>query len=170
MASFEKLEVWWKPNLVYWYNMGAFICSCSQRSYTRSKVIWGQDVRLAENVKYTLFEKLKSNWNQTWFIDIMWEPSYVHDIRGHIPRSKGHLRSSCKIGWKCKIYLIWKIDVRLEPNLIFDIMWEPSYVHEVRGHIPRSKVIWDQIVRLKIWNWSHLKRWSLIGTKLGLWM
>ena len=34
------------------------------------------------------FEKLKSDWNQTWFIDIIWELSYVHAVKGHIPRWK----------------------------------------------------------------------------------
>ena len=34
------------------------------------------------------FEKLKSDLNQTWFIDIILEPSYVHAVKGHIPRSK----------------------------------------------------------------------------------
>ena len=28
------------------------------------------------------FEKLKSNLNQTWFIDIIWEPSYVQAVKG----------------------------------------------------------------------------------------
>ena len=37
-------------------------------------------------MKVTLFEK--SNWDQTWFIDIMWDPPYVNAVKGHIPRSK----------------------------------------------------------------------------------
>ena len=63
-----KVEVRFKPNLVYWYNMWPFICSCSQRSCTKVK---------------------------------------------------GHLRSSCKIGWKCENGLIWKVEVRFEPNLFY---------------------------------------------------
>ena len=42
---------------------------------SRSNVIWGQVVRKAENVKMTSFEKLKSDLNQTWFIDIIWKLS-----------------------------------------------------------------------------------------------
>ena len=38
----------------------------------RSKVIRGQVVREAKNVKMALFEKLKFDWNQTRFIDIIW--------------------------------------------------------------------------------------------------
>ena len=49
-------------------------------------------------MKMALFEKLKSDWNQTWFIDKIWEPSYVHRVKDHIPKFKGHVRSSCKIG------------------------------------------------------------------------
>ena len=32
-------------------------------------------------MKMALFEKLKSDWNQTWVIDIIWEPSYVHAVK-----------------------------------------------------------------------------------------
>ena len=42
----------------------------------------------AENVKMVSFEKLNSDLNQTWFIDIIWEPSYVHPVKGHKSRSK----------------------------------------------------------------------------------
>ena len=35
-------------------------------------------------MKIAIFEKLKSDWNQTWFNDIIWEPSYVHAVKGHI--------------------------------------------------------------------------------------
>ena len=41
-------------------------------------------------MKMASFEKLKSDLNLhvTWFIDIIWEPLYVHAVKGHIPRSK----------------------------------------------------------------------------------
>ena len=39
-------------------------------------------------MKVASFEKLKSDWNQFWFTDIIWEPSYVHAVKGHILRSK----------------------------------------------------------------------------------
>ena len=41
-----------------------------------------------ENVKLASFEKLKSDWNQTWFMGIIYEPSIVDEVEGHIPRSK----------------------------------------------------------------------------------
>ena len=118
------------------------------------------------------FEKLKSNWNQTRFICIMWEPSYVHTVRGHVPRSKviwgqvvrwaenvkmvsfekltwtklgvliqygnlhmfmwsrlhimiiGQPRSTCKMTWKCKFWLIFIFEDQLElPNRCGGQMW-----------------------------------------------
>ena len=56
-------------------------------------------------MKMASFEKLKSDLNQNWFIDIIYEPSQVHAVKGHVPRS-GHLRSSCKAGRKCENGLI----------------------------------------------------------------
>ena len=32
---------------------------------------------------------------------------------------KGHLRSSCKIDWKCENGLIWKVEARFQPNLVY---------------------------------------------------
>ena len=93
------LKMWNWPHLKSWKsdrNQTWFIGIIWKPSYvhevkghiSRSKVIWGQVVRQAENVKLTTFEKLKSNWNQTWLIGIIWEPSYVHEVKGHISRSK----------------------------------------------------------------------------------
>ena len=39
-------------------------------------------------MKVASFEKLKSDWNQIWFVDIIWEPLYVHVSKGHKSRSK----------------------------------------------------------------------------------
>ena len=48
-------------------------------------------------MKMVSFEKLKSDLNQTWFIDIIWEPSYVHAVKRSQIKVKGHLRSTGKI-------------------------------------------------------------------------
>ena len=91
-----KVEVRLEPNLVYWYNMGTFIRSWGQRSYTKVK---------------------------------------------------GHLRSSCMIGWKCENGLIWKVEVWFEQNLVY---WYNRNLHMFmwsKGHKSRSKVIWGQLVR-----------------------
>ena len=48
-------------------------------------------------MKMVLFEKLKSDSNQTWLkYGQIWGPSYVHAVKGHT-KVKGHLRSGCKI-------------------------------------------------------------------------
>ena len=115
MALLEKLKSDW--------NQTWFIGIIWEPSYVRavkghiprSKVIWGQVVWYGKNVKMALFEKLKSDWSQTWFIDMIWEPSYVRVAKDHT-KIEGHIRSGCKIGWKCENGLIWKVEVRFEPN------------------------------------------------------
>ena len=41
-------------------------------------------MKMASFVKMASFEKLKSDLNHTWFIDIVWKPSYVHAGRSQI--------------------------------------------------------------------------------------
>ena len=43
------------------------------------------------------FEKLKSDLNHTWFIDVIWEPLYVHVVERSQIKVKVHLRSTCKM-------------------------------------------------------------------------
>ena len=107
-------------------------------------LLWKR-VNICLYIPHTLMD-----FNQTWVIGATWGPSFVDEVKGHISGSKvtyQDKRWSCKIGWKCKIGLNWKVEVRLEPNLVMDITRESSFVNEVKGHIPRSKVIWGQIVR-----------------------
>ena len=113
---------------------------------------------------------------------MIWEPSYVHVVKGHIPRSKviyqgqrsytkvkGHLRSSCRIGWKCESGLIWKVEVRLEPNLVcwYNMGTFKCSCGQRSYQGQRSSEVKLQD-RLNMWKWSHLKSWSLIWIKLGL--
>ena len=51
----------------------------------------------AENVKVISFENLKSDWNQTWLIDIMQEATHVHEVEGHKYKVKCYVRSTYKI-------------------------------------------------------------------------
>ena len=127
-----KVEVRLEPNLVYGYKMGTFICWWGQGHILRSKVIWGQVGRKVENEKLVIwvsFEKLKSDWNQTWFMDIKWEPSYVDEVKVTLGQRSSEV---WKKGWKWKITLIWKVEVWLEPKWFMDINWEPSFVDEVK--------------------------------------
>ena len=51
------------------------------------------------------FEKLKSDWNQTWVIDATWEPSLVDKIKSYISRSKviwGQI-----VRWEMRIHLTY---------------------------------------------------------------
>ena len=114
-----KVEAWLEPNLVYWYNMWPFICWCGQRSYTKVKghlrssceigwkcengLIWKVEVWLEPNLVYW--------YNMGAFICSCSQRSYT--------KAKGHLRSSCKIVWKCENGLICKVDVWFEPNLVY---------------------------------------------------
>ena len=77
-----------------------------------------------ENVKVASFEKLKSNWNQSWIIDRLKDSLYVRSCgQRSYTKVKGNQGSSCKIGSKWKIHLIWKVDARLELNLGLLIKW-----------------------------------------------
>ena len=121
-------------------------------------MLWWISTKLGHRCNMgTLICLLKSDWNQTWFIDTIWDPLYAHAIKGHIvyTKVKGHQRSSCKMGSKCKIHLIWKVEVWLEPNLVylynvgtFTISRDQRSQMKVKGHV-RSicKIAW----KCQIW-------------------
>ena len=88
----------------------------------RSKVIYhGQrlsEVTLGWKCENGLIWSWKSDLNQTWFIDVMCEPSCSCSQR-LCTKVKGHLRSSCKKGWKYENGLIWKVELWFKPNLVY---------------------------------------------------
>ena len=91
----------------------------------------------------------KSDWNQTsWFIDIIWEPSYVHGVKGQIPRSKVIWGQVVRQTENVKVVSFEKLKFDLNQTWLIDIIWEYSYVHAVKGRIPRSNVICGQLVNL----------------------
>ena len=66
-------------------------------------------------VIWVSFEKLKSNWNQTWVKDAIGIPLYVSKVK-----YQGQGSSEVKLGGKCKICIIKKKnEVQLQPNLIY---------------------------------------------------
>ena len=82
-------------------------------------VIWRQIVI----VMVALFqiaphEQVRSDYNQTWIIDALWEPSSYDALRGHMTRSK-------VIGGQIVIVMValfqiapaWTGSLRLQPNL-----------------------------------------------------
>ena len=89
------------------------------------------------------FEKLKSNYNQTWFKDEIGVPSYVNEVKGQVPRSRviwGQVR------WKMLVFIIWSPLKSWSPiGTKQDAIGVPLYVNEVKGHVPRSRVIWGQV-------------------------
>ena len=114
----------------------------------RSRVIWGQ-VRwnLLVFVIWVSFEKLKSDWNQTWVNDAM---GFLCML---IMRAKimyqGWGSSEVKSGGKCKIgitFCCWKDEVQLQPNLSCRCNMWTSY--SVSG--------WD-LVKLSFLSYIHVR-------------
>ena len=88
----------------------------------------------------SLFEKLKSNWKQTWFIDKIWEPSYVHAVKGHLRSScgqrsytkvKGHLRSD------------WNVKMASFEKLKSDLNQSGGSRSDVNLHYPQTATAGD---------------------------
>ena len=102
--------VTWEPS---------FVDEVKGHNIPRSKVIRGQAVRWAQNVKFTSFEKLRTDWNQTWFIDTIWDPLYVHAFKGHAPRSKVIRCQVVRWAQNVKFTSFEKLEVQLEPNLVY---------------------------------------------------
>ena len=71
--------------------------------------------------------------------------------RSHI-KVKGHLKSSCKVGLKCKIHLIWKVEVWNQTWFIdvgtFPCSRRQRSQMKVKGHVKLNcKIAW----KCKIW-------------------
>ena len=124
--------IWTKLGLLIWYGKLQYVHAVKSH-IPRSKVIWRQVVKYAENVKMTSFEKFKSDLNQTWFIDMIWEPSYVHGIKGHIPRSKViwgqvvnlHHPGDTNSPWTEKYFICFSINLLISNYLTHcELAWE----------------------------------------------
>ena len=82
----------------------------------RSKVIRGQVVRWAQNVKFTSFEKLEVRLEPNldyWYNVGTFTCSWGHRSQMKV---KGHVRSIFRRAWKCKIWLICILEDQLEPG------------------------------------------------------
>ena len=69
---------------------------------------------------WVCFEKLKSNWNQTWVKDAIGVSLYVNEVKFHVHQVQGS--SEVRLGGKCKICIFVlksQVDVQLQPNLIY---------------------------------------------------
>ena len=127
----ESIDVTWEPSFVDEIK-GHLRSSCKIGWKCENGLIW----------------KVGSpNWNQTWFIDIIWGPSYVNAVKGHILRSKVIWGQVVRYAENVKMASFEKLKSDWNQTWFIDIIWGPSYVLTVKGHIPRSKVIWGQVVR-----------------------
>ena len=105
--------------------------------------------------KLLLFEQVRFNYNQTWIIGALWEPSHYDALGGHMTRSKviwGQIvRSSVRRPLKFwltffKLLLFEQVRFNYNQTWIIGALWKPSYYDARGGHMTRSKVIWGQIV------------------------
>ena len=114
---------------------------------TRSKVIWGQIVIVISAhltfFKLLLFEQVRFNYNQTWYIGALWEPSHYDALRGHMTRSKV-IGGQIVIVISVNLFQIAPVRtglLQLQPNLVHRCimgtfsLWRSSRSHDkVKGH------------------------------------
>ena len=110
-----KVEVVLKPNLVYWYNMGPFVCWCCQRSYTKVKGHQRLIFKIGSKAKFASLKKKLEVWLKPnlvyWYNVGTFTCSWGQRSQKKV---KGHVRSICKVAPKCQIWLIWILD-QLKP-------------------------------------------------------
>ena len=156
--SFEKLkynqnQTWFIDTI--WIHLYVYVV---KDHIPRSNVIRGQVVRWVQNVKFTSFKKLKSNQNQTWFIDTIWIHLYVYVVKDHIPRSnviRGQvvrwIQNVKFTSFKKLQNQTWFIDVMMELS---------SHPHEVKGQLnikSHVRSICKIALKCKIDSFSYLK-------------
>ena len=115
-----------QPKLGHRCNMRTLICWWGQCG---NDLNWKVEVWLEPNLVYW--------YNMGTFICSWGQSSHT--------KVKGHLRSSCTIGYKCENYLNWKVEVRLESNLVywynmgtFICSWGQRSHTKVKGHLRSS--------------------------------
>ena len=98
--------------------------------------------------KLLLFEQVRFNYNQTWIIGALWEPSHYDALVGHMTRSKviwGHIVIVISVNL-FKLLLFEQVRFNYNQTWYIGALWEPSHYDALRGHMTRSKVIGGQIV------------------------
>ena len=96
-----KVEVRLQPNLGQRCNRVPSYVNEVKGHVPRSRVIWGQvRWKMLVFVIQVSFERLKSDWDQTWFMDIIWEPSYVDEVK---VTYRGQRSSEVKLEERLKI-------------------------------------------------------------------
>ena len=94
---------------------------------------------------------------------------------------KGHLTLSCKIGSKCENGLIWKVEVWLEPNLVYGYNLGPSIYScnqrsytKVKGHQRSSWKIGSKckihlMSKVEVWLELNFVYWYNVWTSTCWW-
>ena len=88
----------------------------------------------------------RSDYNQTWIIDALWDPSRYDALRGHMTRSKV-IGGQIVIVMVALFKLLLHEQVRSDYNQtwIIGALWEPSRYDALRGHMTRSNVTSGQL-------------------------
>ena len=100
--------------------------------------------------KLLLFEQVCFNYNQTWIIGALWEPSHYDAFWGHMTRSKVIGGQIVTVIWRQIVIVMvalfqiapaWTGSLRLQPNLDHRCtmgtftLWRTSRSHDkVKGH------------------------------------
>ena len=61
-------------------------------------------------ITWVSFEKLMSDWNQTWIKDGIGVTLYVYEVKGNVPMSK--VISEVKLGRKCTIFIFVEVQMQ----------------------------------------------------------
>ena len=146
---------------------------------TRSKVIGGQIVtviwRQIVIVMVALFQIAPAwtgslrDYNQTWIIDALWEPSRYDALRGHMTRSKVIGGQIVTVIWRQIIVMVallqiapaWTGSLQLQPNLNHRCtmgtftLWRTSRSHDkVKCHFRSTSLKLVSIFCLRsFWLW-----------------
>ena len=93
--------------------------------------------------KLFLFEQVRFNYNQTWIIGALWEPSHYDALGGHMTRSKV-IWGQIVIDISVNLFQIAPVrtgSLQLQPNLVHRCtmgtfsLWRSSRSHDkVKGH------------------------------------
>ena len=93
--------------------------------------------------KLLLFEQVRFNYNQTWIIGALWEPSHYDALGGHMTRSKV-IWGQVVIVISVNLFQIAPVrtgSLQLQPNLVHRCtmgtfsLWRSSRSHDkVKGH------------------------------------
>ena len=149
--------------------MWTFICWWDQRSRIKVKG-YRRSYKKGWKCEIAKYEKLKSNWKQTWFMDTIWDPLYVYGVRGHLLRSKAIRGQVVRWTQDIKFPSFEKIiEFQFEPNFVYwqntttyTCSWGQSAQIKVKDHM-RSTC---KMLNIRFHSFFHT--WGPLTTKCGI--